>query len=123
MKQKLTIRRKIKKYETNIYKAEITGTILSSIATTATSKTVALTGKGIPFSIPTAFATATIFRSSSETNSTKIRKKIIEYSQLYVLTREFNDKFYKFFVRSMKANEIENTEYKELVKIYEDHKK
>ena len=71
----------------------------------------------------TAFATATVFRSSSETNSTKIRRKIIEYSQLYVLTRELNDKFYKFFIRSLKANEIENTEYKELVEIYEDHKK
>ena len=59
-------------YETNNYNkklsrsknyinvAEITEILLSSIATTATKTSVALTGIRLPYSIPTAFATATI---------------------------------------------------------------
>ena len=54
----------------------ITEILLSSIATTATSTSVALTGIGLPYSIPTAFAKATVCDSLSKTNNTKIGKKI-----------------------------------------------
>ena len=40
--------------------AEITEILLSSMAATATTTSVALTGIGLPYSIPTAFATATV---------------------------------------------------------------
>ena len=40
--------------------------VLSSIATTATSTSVALTGIGLPYSMPTAFATATVCFSLSK---------------------------------------------------------
>ena len=59
--------------------AEITEIVLSSIATTATSTSVALTGIGLPYSIPTAFATATVCGSITKTINTKIRNKIIKY--------------------------------------------
>ena len=50
--------------------AEITEKLLSSIATTATTTSVALTGIGLPYSIPTAFATATVCGSLSKTKKT-----------------------------------------------------
>ena len=51
--------KKLSRYKNYINAAEITEIVLSSIATTATSTSVALTGIGLPYSIPTAFATAT----------------------------------------------------------------
>ena len=48
------------RYKNYINVAEKTEIALSSIATTATSTSVALTGIGFPYSIPTAFATATV---------------------------------------------------------------
>ena len=77
---------KLSRYKNCINVAEITEIILSSIATTATSTSVALTGIRLPYSLPTAFATATVCGSSSKTIITKIRNKIIKYSQRYILS-------------------------------------
>ena len=63
--------KKLSRYKKYINVAEITEIVLSSIATTATSTTVALTGIGLPYSIPTAFATATVCGSLSKTINTK----------------------------------------------------
>ena len=52
--------KKLTRYKNFINVAEITEIVLSSIATTATSTSVALTGIGLPYSITTAFATATV---------------------------------------------------------------
>ena len=67
--------KKLSRYKNYFNVAEITEIVLSSIATTATSTSVALTGIGLPYSILTAFATATICGSLSKTFDTKIRKK------------------------------------------------
>ena len=103
--------------------AEITEIVLSSIATTATSTSVALTGIGLPYSIPTAFATANVCGSLSKTIKTKITNKILKYSQMYILSKQFSDKFNKLYTKSMKDNEIDKDEYYELVKVYEEQKK
>ena len=52
-------KKKLVRYKNYINVAEITEILFSSIATTATSTSVAKTGIGLPYSIPTAFATAT----------------------------------------------------------------
>ena len=52
--------KKLSRYKNYINVAEITEVLLSSIATTATTSLVALTGIGLPYSIPIAFATATV---------------------------------------------------------------
>ena len=52
--------KKLSRYKNYINVAEITEIVLSSIATTSTSTSVALTGIGLAYSIPTAFATATV---------------------------------------------------------------
>ena len=74
--------KKLTRYKNYINVAEITETLLSSIATTATTTSVALTDIGLPYSIPTAFATATVCGSLSKTINTKIRNKIIKKSQI-----------------------------------------
>ena len=102
--------------------AEITEILLPSIATTETATSVALTGIGLPYSIPTAFATATVCGSLSKPIDTKIRNKNIKYSQMYILSKQFSDKFYKLYTISMKYNKIDNDEYNELVKVYEEYK-
>ena len=84
---------KLSRYKNYINVAQITKIVLSSIATTATTISVALTGIGLPYSIPTAFATATVCGSLSKTINTKIRNKIIKYSQVYKLSKQFSDKF------------------------------
>ena len=84
--------KKLSRYKNYFNVAEITEIVLSSIATTATSTSVALTGIGLPYSIPTAFATATVCGSLSKTINTKIRNKIIKYSQMYILSKQFSDK-------------------------------
>ena len=84
---------------------------------------VAITGIGLPYSIPTAFATATVCGSLSKTNDTKIRNKIIKYSQMYILSKQFSDKFNKLYTKSMKDNKTDNDEFIELVKVYEEYKK
>ena len=76
--------KKLSRYRNYINIAEITEIVLSSIATTATTTLVALTGIGLPHSIPTAFATATVCGSLSKTINTKIRNKIFQYSQMYI---------------------------------------
>ena len=77
--------KKLSRYKNYINVAEITEIVLSSIATTATSTSVALTGIGLPYSIQTAFATATVCGSLSKTVNTKIRNKIVKYSQMSIL--------------------------------------
>ena len=98
--------KKLSKYKNYVNIAEITEILLSSIATTATTSSVALTGIGLPYSIPTFFATATISGSLSKTINTKIRNKIINYSQMYILSKHFRDKFNKFYTKSMNDNKI-----------------
>ena len=115
--------KKLSRYKNYINVAEITEILLSSIATTATTTSVALTGIGLPYSIPSAFATATVCGSLSKTINTKIRNKIIKYSQMYILAKQFSDKFNKLYTISMNDNKIDNDEYNELVKVYEDYKK
>ena len=115
--------KKLSRYKNYINVAEITEILLSSIATTATTTSVALTGIGLPYSIPTAFATATVCGSLSKTINTKIRNKIIKYSQMYILAKQFSDKFNKLYTKSMNDNKIDNDEYNEFVKVYEDYRK
>ena len=81
--------KKLSRYKNYINLAEITEKLLSSIATTAATTSVALTGIGLPYSIPTAFPTATVFGSLSKTINIKIRNKIIKYSQMYILCKQF----------------------------------
>ena len=52
--------KKLSRYKNYINVAEITEILLSSIATTATTSSVALTGIQLPYSIPIACATATV---------------------------------------------------------------
>ena len=79
--------KKLSRYKNYINIAEITEIVLSSIAATATTTLVALTGTGLIYCIPTAFATATLCGSLSKTINTKIRNKIIKYSQMYILKK------------------------------------
>ena len=113
---------KLSRYQNYIKIAEITEIVLSSIATTATTTSVSLTGIGLAYSIPIAFATATVCGSLSKTINTKIRNKITKYSQMYILSKQFSDKFNKLKTKSMINNKIDNDEYNEFVKLYEDYK-
>ena len=115
--------KKLSRYKNYINVAEITEILLSLIATTARTTSVALTGIGLPYSIPTAFARATDCDSLSKTTNTKIRNKFIKYSQMYVLSKQFSDKFNKLYTKSMNDNKIDNDEYNEVVKVYEEYKK
>ena len=42
---------------------------------------------------------------------------------MYILSKQFGDKFNKLYTNSMNDNKIDNDEYIELVKVYEDYKK
>ena len=42
---------------------------------------------------------------------------------MYIFSKQFSDKFNKLYNKSMKNNKIDNDEYNELVKVYEEHKK
>ena len=84
--------KKLSRYKIYINIAEITEILLSSIATTATTTKIAITGIGLPYSIPTAFATATVCGSLSKTINTKIRNKITKFSKMYILSEQFSDK-------------------------------
>ena len=92
------------RYSNYIIIAEITKILLSSIATTATSTSVALKGIGLPYSIPTAFATATVFGSISKTINTKIGNKIMKHSQMYILSKQISDEFIELYNKSMSDN-------------------
>ena len=98
--------KKLSRYKNYIDVAEITEIVLSSIATTATATSVALTGIGLPYSIPTAFATATVCGSLSKTINTKTRNKIIKYPRMYLLSKQFIDKFNKLYNKSLNDNKI-----------------
>ena len=41
---------------------------------------------------------------------------------MYILSKQFRDKFNKLYTKSMKDNKIDNDEYNELVKVYEEYK-
>ena len=41
---------------------------------------------------------------------------------MYILSKLFSDKFNKLYTKSMNDNKIDNDEYNELVKVYEDYK-
>ena len=110
--------KKLSRYKNYIDVAEITEIVLSSIATTTS---VGLTVIGLPYSIPTAFTTATVCGSLSKTINTKIRNKI-KFSQMYILSKQFSDKFNKVYTKSMNDNKVDNDEYNELVKVYEEYK-
>ena len=112
--------KKLSRYKNFINIAEITEIVLSSIAKTATTTSVSLTGIGLAYSIPTAFARATVCGSLSKTINTKIRNKIIKYSQMYILSKQFSDKFNKLYTKSMNDSKIDNDEYNEFVKLCED---
>ena len=115
--------KKLIRYKNYINVAEITEIVLSSIATTATSTSVALTGIGLPYSIPTVFAPATVCGSLSKTINIKVRNKNIQYSQMYILSKQFSDNFNRLYSKSMNDNKIDNDEYNELVNVYEEYKK
>ena len=40
---------------------------------------------------------------------------------MYVLYKQFSDKFSKLYTKSMNDNKIDNDEYNELVKIYDEY--
>ena len=42
---------------------------------------------------------------------------------MYILSKQFSDKFYRLYTKSMNDNKIDNDEYNELIKVYEDYKK
>ena len=42
---------------------------------------------------------------------------------MYILSKQFSDKFSRLYTKSMKDNKIDNDEYNELVKVYEEYKK
>ena len=115
--------KKLSRYKNYTNVAEITEIVLPSIATTATSTSVAKTGTGSPFSIPTAFVTATVCGSLSKTIHTKRRNKIMKYSQMYILSKQFSEKFNKLYTKSMNYDKIDNDEYNELVNVYGEYKK
>ena len=116
--------KKLCRYKNYINVAEITEKLLSSIATTtASTSAVAIKGIGLPYSIPTAFVTATVCGSLSKTINTKIRNKIMKYSQMCILSKQFGDKFNTLYTKPMNENKRDNDEYNELVKVYEEYKR
>ena len=115
--------KKLSKFENYIKIAEVIEILLSLLATSAISTSVALTDIELTYSIPTAFATAAVCDSLSKTFNTKERNQIIKYSQMYISSEQFSDKFKKLYTKSMNYNKIDIDEYNELVKIYEEYKK
>ena len=71
--------------------------------------------------MPKVFTTAIVCGSFSKTIISKIRNKIIKYSQKYVLSKQFSDTFKKPNNKSMNDSKKDNDEYNELVKLYEEY--
>ena len=42
---------------------------------------------------------------------------------MYISSKQFSDKFNRLYTKSMIDNKIDNDEYNELVRVYEDYKK
>ena len=42
---------------------------------------------------------------------------------MYILSKQFSDKFNKLYTKSKNGNKTDNDEYNELVKVYEENKK
>ena len=91
--------KKLSRYKNDINVAEITEMLLSSIATTARTTSVASTRIGLTYSLRTAFATATVCGSLSKTINSKKRNKIIKHSQMYILSKQFSGKFNKLYTK------------------------
>ena len=79
--------KKVSRYKNYINVSEITKIVLPSIATTATTTSVVLTGTGLPYSISTSFATASVGGSLTKTVNNKMRNKFIKYSPKYILSK------------------------------------
>ena len=47
----------------------------------------------------------------------------MKYSQMYILSKQFSDKFNKLCNKPINDNKIDNDENNELIKVYEEHKK
>ena len=105
--------KKLSRYKNFINVADITEKLLSSIATTMASTSDALSSIGLLYSIPAAFVTATVCGSVSKTISNRKKNKIVKYSQKYILSKQFNDKFNKLYTKSMNDSKIDNDEYNE----------
>ena len=41
---------------------------------------------------------------------------------MYIFSKQFSDKFNRLYTQSMNDNKIDNDEYNELVKVYEEYK-
>ena len=52
-----------------------------------------------------------------------MKNKIIKCSQMYLLSKQFSDKFNKLYTKLIKDNKKDNDEYNELVKVYEEYKR
>ena len=61
--------------------------------------------------MPAAFATATVCGSLSKTTNTKIRNKIIKYSQMYILDKQISDNFNQLYLKAKKDSDVDNDEY------------
>ena len=42
---------------------------------------------------------------------------------MYILSKQFSDKFSKQYTKSMNGNKIDDDEYNELAKVYEEYKR
>ena len=42
---------------------------------------------------------------------------------MYILSKQFSDKFTQLYTKSSNDNKIDNDEYNELIKVYEEYKK
>ena len=42
---------------------------------------------------------------------------------MYILSKQFSDKFNKLYTKLMNDNKLDNDQYNELVKVYEEYKK
>ena len=42
---------------------------------------------------------------------------------MYILSKQFSDKFNNVYEKSLNDNKIDNEEYNELVRVYEEYKK
>ena len=42
---------------------------------------------------------------------------------MYILSKQSSNKFNKLYTKSMNDNKIDNEEYNDLVKVYDEHKK
>ena len=75
--------------------AKWTEIVLLSITTTQTTTADVLTAMGLRYSAPTSFSRATVSGSLSELVNIKEGTECSKYSQMFILTNHFSDKFNK----------------------------